>query len=92
MTKQALAEDPDFLYLAVDRKKLLKEQTQSFDGKKMCWVIDQKEGFTVAEILSTIGEQVVVKIVKNNEVSTPQFHFIYEYFIIEYAVCIHIAY
>ena len=61
--------DPDFQYLAVDRKKLMKEQTQSFDGKKACWVPDAKEGFARAEIQSTKGEEVTVKIEKNNDVS-----------------------
>jgi hypothetical protein len=48
-----LANDPDFQYLAVDRVKLLKEQTKEFDGKKMCWIPDHKEGFLKAEIQST---------------------------------------
>ena len=42
--------DPDFLYLAVDRKKLMTEQTSAFDGKKACWVPDEKEGYVRAEI------------------------------------------
>ena len=62
--------DPDFQYLAVDRKKLMKEQTQPFDGKKACWVPDEKDGFTRAEIQSTKGEEVTVKLEKNNDVST----------------------
>lgn len=62
-------EDPDFQYLAVDRKKLMKEQTQTFDGKKMCWIPDEKEGYLAAEIQSTKGEEVTVKIIKNNDVS-----------------------
>ena len=60
--------DPDFQYLAVDRKKLMKEQTQAFDGKKACWVPSEKEGFARAEIQSTKGEEVTVKIESNNEV------------------------
>lgn len=60
--------DPDFEYLAVDRKKLLREQTQTFDGKKNCWVPDDKEGFLAAEIQSTKGDEITVKLVKNNEV------------------------
>lgn len=63
-------EDPDFQYLAVDRKKLMKEQTQTFDGKKMCWIPDEKEGYLAAEIQSTKGEEVTVKIIKNNDVSS----------------------
>ncbi|XP_013068443.2 myosin heavy chain, striated muscle-like isoform X4 [Biomphalaria glabrata] len=62
--------DPDFQYLAVDRKKLMKEQNQNFDGKKSCWVPDAKEGFLAAEIQSTKGEEITVKILKNNETKT----------------------
>ena len=64
--------DEDMKYLAVDRKKLMKEQTQTFDGKKNCWVPDEKEGFLAAEIQSTKGEEITVKLVKNNEVSVNQ--------------------
>ncbi|KAK7113251.1 hypothetical protein V1264_012571 [Littorina saxatilis] len=63
--------DEDFKYLAVDRKKMLKEQTQSFDGKKNCWVPDkEKGGFLAAEIQSTKGEEITVKIVKSSETKT----------------------
>ena len=65
-----LSYDEDFKYLAVDRKKLMKEQTQPFDGKKACWVPCEKEGFIRAEIQSTKGEEVTVKHEKNNEVYT----------------------
>ena len=69
------ADDPDFQYLAVDRKKLMKEQTQAFDGKKACWVPDEKEGFTRAEIQSTKGEEVTVMLEKNRDVSHCEIHF-----------------
>jgi len=62
--------DPDFVYLIVDRKKLMKEQTQTFDGKKACWVPDAKEGFLAAQIESTKGEEITVKIDSNNETKT----------------------
>ena len=62
------SKDPDFQYLAVDRKKLLAEQTQPYDGKKACWVPDEKEGFARAEIVSTKGEECTVKILSSNEV------------------------
>ena len=62
------SKDPDFQYLAVDRKKLLEAQTQPFDGKKACWVPDEKEGFARAEIVSSKGEEVTVKTVDTNEV------------------------
>ena len=60
--------DPDFQYLAVDRKKLLEKQTQPYDGKKACWVPDEKEGFARAEIVSSKGEEVTVKTIETNEV------------------------
>ena len=63
-----LANDPDFQYLAVDRVKLLKEQTKEFDGKKMCWIPDHKEGFLKAEIQSTKGDDITVKCLDTNEV------------------------
>merc|ERR1719239_1565119 len=57
-------------YLVVDRKKLMKEQTQTFDGKKACWVPDAKDGFLQAEIQSTKGEEITVKVLKNSETRT----------------------
>ena len=62
------SKDPDFKYLAVDRKKLLQEQTQPYDGKKACWVHDEKEGFARAEIVSSKGDDLTVKVLSNNEV------------------------
>jgi len=53
-------DDPDFQYLGVDRKKLAMEQTQPFDGKKNCWIPDEKEGYLKAEIQSTKGDQITV--------------------------------
>jgi len=36
--------DPDLAPLAIDKKQL-KNKNASFDGKKACWIPDQKEGF-----------------------------------------------
>jgi hypothetical protein len=36
--------------------------TKEFDGKKMCWIPDHKEGFLKAEIQSTKGDDITVKI------------------------------
>ena len=52
--------DPDFRYLGVDRKKALAE-APPYDGKKNCWVPDEKEGYLSAEIESTKGDMVTVK-------------------------------
>lgn len=59
--------DEHMKYLAVDRKALLKEQG-AFDGKKMCWIPDTKEGFLKAEIQSTKGEEITVKTIDGQEV------------------------
>ena len=53
-------DDPDFQYLAVDRKKLLEEQTQPFDAKTSCWIPDHKEGYLKATITATKGDEVSV--------------------------------
>jgi len=53
-------DDPDYQYLAPPKKKLLEEQSQPFDGKKNCWIPDQKEGYVKAEIISTKGDDVTV--------------------------------
>lgn len=61
-------QDLDFQYLVVDWKKLLKEQIQFFDGKKMCWVFDEKEGFVGVEIQFFKGDEIIVKIIEKQEV------------------------
>jgi len=53
-------DDPDFQYLAPNKKKLAEEQRQPFDSKKNCWIPDHKEGYVKAEIMSTKGEEVQV--------------------------------
>lgn len=53
--------DPDFQYLGVDRKKALAE-APPYDGKKDCWVPDEKEGYVAAVIESTKGDVVTVKV------------------------------
>jgi len=53
-------DDPDYQYLAPNKKKLQEEQNQAFDGKKNCWIPDQKEGYVKAEIISTKGDDVTV--------------------------------
>ena len=52
-------QDPDFRYLGVDRKKLIAE-AKPFDGKKACWIPDEKEGYVKGEIMSTTGDDVKV--------------------------------
>ncbi len=38
----------------MDKAALLKEQ-KPFDGKKNCWIPDEKDGFAPAEIVSSTG-------------------------------------
>ncbi|VEL10171.1 unnamed protein product [Protopolystoma xenopodis] len=60
--------DPDFLYLGVDRKKLLKEaEAGGLDSKNLCWVEDEKEGYVLADVVETSGDTVVVKKKDGNE-------------------------
>ncbi|CAK5015482.1 unnamed protein product [Meloidogyne enterolobii] len=40
----------------------MNEQSRPYDTKKNCWVPDQEEGYVAAEITSTKGDQVTVKI------------------------------
>jgi len=51
--------DPDFQYLALDRKKLM-EEAPPYDAKTSCWVPDQREGFMRANIQATKGDEVTV--------------------------------
>ena len=64
-TQAISPDDPDYQYLAPDKKKLSEEQNQPFDGKKNCWIPDKKEGFIKAEIISTKGDDVTVLTEKN---------------------------
>ena len=61
-------DDNDFQFLGVDRAKVLKE-APPYDGKKSCWVPDEKEGYVAAEIESTKGEIVCVRTVERMEVT-----------------------
>ena len=53
------ADDPDFQYLALDRKKML-EEAPPYDAKTSCWAPDQREGFIRSNIQSTKGDDVTV--------------------------------
>ncbi|PAA89248.1 hypothetical protein BOX15_Mlig007848g1 [Macrostomum lignano] len=60
--------DPDFKYLGVDRKALLKEiGNATFDSKKVCWCPDEKEGYVKADVISREGGKVTVKTEKGEE-------------------------
>lgn len=52
--------DPDFQYLAIDKKMMLDEQAKPFDAKTSCWIPDHKEGFLACTITATKGEEVTV--------------------------------
>ena len=70
-------DDPDYQYLAYDKKKLIEEQNQPFDGKKNCWIPDQKEGYLKAEIISTKGDDVTVISEKLEVSSFNHFQFLF---------------
>ena len=53
----------------MDRKKLVAE-APPFDGKKNCWVVDEKDGFVAGEIVSTKGDEVTVQLSATHLVST----------------------
>ncbi|KAG8196052.1 hypothetical protein JTE90_007800 [Oedothorax gibbosus] len=50
-------DDPDpseFLFVSLEQKR--KDQTKPYDGKKMVWVPDEKDGFVLGNIVSTKGD------------------------------------
>lgn len=51
-------------YLAIDKKAMLKAQAEGppFDGKKACFVPDEKEGYLPADIVSSKGEEITVQV------------------------------
>lgn len=66
---QTGAEDPDpapFLYVSLEQKR--KDQTKPYDGKKMVWIPDEKDGFVIGEISSTKGDLITVSY-KGDEIS-----------------------
>jgi len=60
------ADDPDFQYLALDRKKMLEEQPP-YDAKTTCWIPDHKLGYIRSNITATKGDDVTV-LTENHEV------------------------
>ncbi|XP_074602160.1 myosin heavy chain isoform X13 [Brevipalpus obovatus] len=63
-----MAEDPDptqYLFISLEQKR--KDQTKPYDGKKMVWVPDEKEGFLIGNISSTKGDIVTVDVGKGEE-------------------------
>jgi len=55
--------DPDpteFLYVSLEMKRA--DQAKPYDGKKACWVPDEKEGFVQGEIQGTKGDLVTVQV------------------------------
>lgn len=65
-----MAEDPDptpYLFVSLEQKR--KDQTKPYDGKKMVWVPDEKEGHIIGNISATKGDIVTVEVGKGDEVS-----------------------
>lgn len=61
-----LEEDPDMRPLVVPKKLLMEAQSQPFDSKKNCFVPDEKDGYALAEIQSTKGDEVTVRTQKGD--------------------------
>ncbi|XP_023953868.1 myosin heavy chain, muscle isoform X4 [Bicyclus anynana] len=56
-------EDPDptpYLFVSLEQKRI--DQSKPYDGKKACWVPDEKEGFVQGEIKATKGDLVTVNL------------------------------
>lgn len=51
-------------YLAIDKKEMLKKQAEgpAFDGKKACFVPDEKEGYLPADVVSSKGDEITVQV------------------------------
>lgn len=65
-----MAEDPDptkYLFISLEQKR--KDQSKPYDGKKMCWVPDEKECFVPGLIKETKGDLCVVECGKGDDVS-----------------------
>lgn len=55
--------DPDpteFLFVSLEQKRI--DSSKPYDGKKACWVPDEKEGFVQGEIQGTKGDLVTVQV------------------------------
>lgn len=66
---QEQSDDPDpspWIYISMEQKR--KDQTKPYDGKKMVWVVDEKDGFLPGLIKETKGEMCTVAI-EGQEVS-----------------------
>lgn len=56
-------EDPDptpYLFVSLEQKRI--DQSKPYDGKKACWVPDEKEGYLQGEIKATKGDLVTVSL------------------------------
>ncbi|KAF9800226.1 hypothetical protein SFRURICE_004439 [Spodoptera frugiperda] len=63
-------EDPDptpYLFVSLEQKRI--DQSKPYDGKKACWVPDEKEGFVQGEIKATKGELVTVNLPGGEEMT-----------------------
>lgn len=61
--QQQEGEDPDptpYLFVSLEQKRI--DQSKPYDGKKACWVPDEKEGFVQGEIKATKGDLVTVNL------------------------------
>ncbi|CAL1262322.1 unnamed protein product [Larinioides sclopetarius] len=72
--QEDFGDDPDpseYLFVSLEQKR--KDQTKPYDGKKMVWVPDDKDGFVLGNIVSTKGDLCTVD-VKGDERSVKKEH------------------
>lgn len=58
-----IEDDPDpqnYLFVTLEQRR--KDQTKPYDGKKMVWLPDDKDGFVLGNIVSTKGDVVTVDV------------------------------
>ncbi|KHN83384.1 Myosin-4 [Toxocara canis] len=54
--------DPGWQYLRRSREQIAADQSAPYDSKKDVWIPDKEEGYIAAQIVSTKGDEVVVKV------------------------------
>lgn len=70
------SDEPDpspYLFVSMEQKR--KDQTKPYDGKKMVWLADEKEGYVMGLIKETKGDMCVVDI-EGQEVSAVNIKFL----------------
>uniref|UniRef100_A0A0M3IQA1 Myosin N-terminal SH3-like domain-containing protein n=1 Tax=Ascaris lumbricoides TaxID=6252 RepID=A0A0M3IQA1_ASCLU len=53
--------DPGWQYLRRSREQIAADQSAPYDSKKDVWIPDKEEGYIAAQIVTTKGDEVVVR-------------------------------